>query len=311
MDITFGPVPSRRLGRSLGINNIPPKICSYACVYCQVGKTIKMQIERKKFFTAKDIADSVLKRLKKVRSRRENIDFLTFVSDGEPTLDVELGRSIKALKTFKIPVAVISNGTLVNQEEVRNDLYEADWVSFKVDAAQETTWRKINRPHRKIDLGNMMEGMLVFRKNFNGILATETMLIKGINDSQEALEDITAFLERLKPDFAYISIPTRPPADESVIAADTAAIKRARQMFANRLPRVEVLSGYESNTFTYTGDVRQDILNITAVHPMRKEALIKILQEAGADWNTVEEMLQNKEIKKTAYNGHLFFLRSF
>ncbi|HGY54576.1 MAG TPA: radical SAM protein [Caldithrix abyssi] len=311
MDITFGPVPSRRLGRSLGINNIPPKICSYACIYCQVGKTLKMQIERKKFFEAEDILNSVSKRLREVRKRGESIDFLTFVSDGEPTLDVELGRSIEALKTFQIPIAVISNGTLIDRKEVQNDLYKADWVSFKVDAAEETVWRKINRPHRKLDLAKMMEGMLVFREHLSGILATETMLIKGVNDSQEAIEDITAFLVRLKPDFAYISIPTRPPADESVVAADSVAVERARDMFADQLNRVEVLSGYESNTFTYTGDIRQDILNITAVHPMHKEAVLKILQKAGADWDTVEEMLQNKELKKTEYNGHLFFLRSF
>ena len=311
MDITFGPVPSRRLGRSLGINNIPPKICSYACVYCQVGKTIKMQIERKKFFETDEIFNSVAGRVKQVRNQGENIDFLTFVSDGEPTLDSGLGQGIEALKTLTIPLAVISNGTLIDREDVRDDLSQADWVSLKVDAVGEALWRKINRPHKKLDLDKMLQGMLLFREQFKGILATETMLIKGMNDSEEAIEETAGFLARLKPDFAYISVPTRPPADKNVTAASVETLKMARRMLGERLDRVELLTGYESNTFTYTGDVRQDILNTTAVHPMRKDAVLEILNKAEADWEIVEDMLQKGELKRIEYNGHFFFLRKF
>ncbi|HID40064.1 MAG TPA: radical SAM protein [Calditrichaeota bacterium] len=310
-DITFGPVPSRRLGRSLGLNNIPPKICSYACIYCQVGKTLKMQVERKKFFEVNDIFNAVQERVEQIRKQGEDIDFLTFVSDGEPTLDIELGHSIETLKALNIPVAVISNSTLIDREDVRNDLYKADWVSLKVDAVEETIWRKINRPHRRLDLEQILKGMLVFRKHFNGILVTETMLIKGVNDTKAKIERISRFLSRLKPDFAYLSIPTRPPADKSVAAAAPRKLELAHQIFTQRLDRVELLTGYESNTFSYTGDIRRDIRNITAVHPMRKEAVVEILNKAGADWMIVEDMLHKGELVQTEYNGHLFFLRSF
>ncbi|MCK4893026.1 MAG: radical SAM protein, partial [Calditrichia bacterium] len=175
MDITFGPVPSRRLGRSLGINNIPPKICSYACVYCQLGKTIKMQIERQAFYRSEDILESVRDRVRQILKQQEKIDYLAFVPDGEPTLDINLGINIDAVKNLAIPVAVISNGSLISRPDVRSDLRKADWVSLKVDAVAEELWRAIDRPHGKLNLHQILDGMLVFRSEFKGTLVTETM----------------------------------------------------------------------------------------------------------------------------------------
>ena len=156
IDITFGPVPSRRLGRSLGINNIPPKICSYACVYCQLGKTIKMQVERQTFYHPGTIFQSVRDKVSQVLGQNETIDYLAFVPDGEPTLDINLGKIIDSLKFLDIPVAVISNGSLIADQKVRTDLSGADWVSLKVDAASEDLWRTIDRPHGKLNLHQIM-----------------------------------------------------------------------------------------------------------------------------------------------------------
>ncbi len=143
--IVFGPVPSRRLGRSVGINNIPPKICSYACVYCQLGRTLKMQIERKAYYNVEDIARQVTEKVEDLKDRGEKINYLTFVSDGVPTLDINLGNEIEALKPLGIKIAVITNSSLIFREDVRRELSKADWVSLKLDAVTDEIWRKIDR----------------------------------------------------------------------------------------------------------------------------------------------------------------------
>jgi len=131
--IAFGPVPSRRLGRSLGINNIPPKVCTYSCAYCQAGRTVQMEILRRPFWRLEDITDEVRKRIEISAERGQSIDYLTFVPDGEPTLDINLGLEIDMLKPLGMRLAVISNASLIWNDAVRQDLSRADWVSLKVD----------------------------------------------------------------------------------------------------------------------------------------------------------------------------------
>ncbi len=309
LDITFGPVPSRRLGRSLGINNIPPKICSYACIYCQLGKTIKMQIKRQEFYPPQNILKSVQMRVKQIRRQGETIDYLAFVPDGEPTLDINLGKNLESLRSLGIPIAVISNGSLIGSPAVRKELSKADWVSLKVDAVTDELWRAIDRPHGKLNLHQILDGMLAFRTEFKGTLATETMLLKGINDDESVAREINRFLVRLQPDIAYLSIPTRPPADKNIRPADPASINRTYQIIGSHVDRVELLTGYEGNSFSSTGDVRRDILNITAVHPMRHDAIVEILNKARTDWTTIDKMLQEGEIIQSQFEGHTFFMR--
>lgn len=311
MDITFGPVPSRRLGRSLGINNIPPKVCSYACRYCQLGKTIKMQDKRQTFYEPDTILQSVQDKVKQVLSQDETIDYLALVPDGEPTLDMHLGKIIESLKSLEIPVAVISNGSLITDPAVRNDLSKADWVSLKLDAVTEDLWRTIDRPHGKLNLHQIKDGMLAFGKDFTGTLVTETMMLKGMNDTESDSRETGRFLAQLQPDIAYLSIPTRPPADKNIRPADPDAINCAYQLISRYVSRLELLTGYEGNAFSSTGDVRQDILNITAVHPMRQDAVNEILKKADEDWQLVSVMLQEGEIRQSKFRGHRFFLRNF
>jgi len=145
--LTFGPVPSRRLGRSLGINNIPPKVCTYSCVYCQLGKTYNMMTQLQKYYPPAQIFKEVQEKVKKSKEKEELIDYLTFVPDGEPTLDINLGQEIKLLKSLGIKIAVITNASLLDQERVKENLKEADLVSLKVDSIEEEIWRRVNRPH--------------------------------------------------------------------------------------------------------------------------------------------------------------------
>jgi wyosine [tRNA(Phe)-imidazoG37] synthetase (radical SAM superfamily) len=311
-DVTiFGPVPSRRLGRSLGVNNIPPKICSYSCAYCQVGRTRTLETQRRAFYDPQNILLGVHRRLGKLRRNGERVDFISFVPDGEPTLDHHLGRAVELLKPLGVPVAVISNASLIDREEVRRDLGRADWVSLKIDAASERSWRRLNRPHRSLKLASILEGMLRFRDSFPGRLVTETMLVAGCNDGQEDLDEAARFLERLKPAVAYLSIPTRPPAEMWARAPKESAVITAYQLFASRGLSVELLNSSEGDAFSGGGNAAEDLLAITAVHPMRRQAVQGLLERSGSGWSLMLELLKEGRLVEVEYGGQTYYVRRF
>jgi wyosine [tRNA(Phe)-imidazoG37] synthetase (radical SAM superfamily) len=307
--IAFGPVPSRRLGRSLGINNIPPKICTYACVYCQLGRTIKMQNKRQAFYDPEEILGVVRDKVTNTLDQDEAIDYLTFVPDGEPTLDVNLGVEILALRELGIRIAVISNASLIWREDVRAELMGADWVSLKVDAVRLPTWRRIDRPHGSLTLQAILDGMRIFAKDFKGNLVTETMLVKGVNDSEQDLVEIAEFLGQVQPAAAYLSIPTRPPAEDWVQAAQEESINLAYQLMGERVNRVELLLGYEGNAFSSTGDAEEDILSITAVHPMREDAVVQLLSKSGSNWDLITQLIHQGKLVELQHLGRRYYLR--
>ncbi len=259
----FRPAPSRRLGHSLGINNIPPKACTYSCVYCQLGNTIKMQVVRENFYKAQEIEQDVKQKVREAKEKGDPIDYLTFAPDGEPTLDANLGGKIELLKPLGIKIAIITNASLICREDVREDLGKANWVSLKVDAISEKTWRRIDRGHKSLELKAIVDGMLQFASTFKGELTTETMLIQGINDSYEEIEKIAAFLSELEPNKAYLAIPTSPPAQKRTKAASESAINTAYHLFSQKVSDVEYLIGYEGDAFAFTGKVEDDLLGIT------------------------------------------------
>ncbi len=306
---TFGPVPSRRLGRSLGINNIPPKVCSYACVYCQVGRTLRMRTDRQTFYPPDELVAEVFAAVDRSREAGEQIDFLSFVPDGEPTLDVNLGREIELLRPLEIGLAVITNSSLISRPDVRADLMNVDWVSLKFDAVREDVWRRINAPRADLDLTEIQEGARRFADEYRGRLVTETMLIEGLNDDVALLEELADFLAELHPEVSYLSIPTRPPARDWVHAPDEEVLARAWHVFDRKIESVEVLAGYEGDTFTSSGRFEEDLLAITSVHPMREAAVRALLERTGNDWSVVRALLGRGELVKTNYAGHTYFSR--
>jgi wyosine [tRNA(Phe)-imidazoG37] synthetase (radical SAM superfamily) len=308
--IAFGPVPSRRLGKSLGINNIPPKTCTYSCIYCQLGRTNNMTIKRQAFYKPENILREVEKKVHEVYLRNEGIDYLAFVPDGEPTLDINIGEEINLLKRIDIPIAVITNASLLWLDEVKENLMEADFVSLKIDAVNQDLWKNINRPHKDLKLNIILEGIKEFTKMFKGTIVSETMLINNIKYDYE-LEEIASFLAELsKLDKAYVAIPTRPPAEKWVKPAKEEVINEAFQVFSKKIGnKVEYLIGYEGNAFISTGNVREDLLGITAVHPMRKEAITEFLKRAKADWGIVEELLQQEKLIEIEYEGKKYYMR--
>ncbi len=309
--ITFGPIPSRRLGRSLGINNIPPKICTYSCVYCQIGKTSNMKIQPQVFYPPSKIFNEVQKKVEKSREKGEPIDYLTFVPDGEPTLDINLGKEIKLIKSLGIKIAVITNASLIDQEQVRENLKEADLVSLKVDSIEEEIWRKVNHPHRSLSLKSILDGILEFSRIFKGKIITETMLIKDVNDNSQNIKKVADFLAKLKPSRSYLSLPIRPPADSWVESSSEEVVNRSYHLFKEKVDQVECLIGYEGNAFAFTGEVEEDILSITSVHPMREEALKDFLERAKSDWSIVERLIKQGKLVESEYEGHKFYIRKF
>jgi len=305
----YGPVPSRRLGHSLGINNIPPKVCTYSCVYCQVGKTTKMEIHRRNFYRTDEIIKEVKKKIESAEKKGETVDYLSFVPDGEPTLDINIGDEIDLLRPLGIKIAIITNASLIWDGNVRNDLSKADWVSLKIDAVGKDIWHKINRPHRLLKLEAILEGELKFANIFKGELTTETMLIQGINDREKEIRKIADFLAELKPDKAYIAVPTRPPAEKEVKPANEQIINTAYQIFSKKLSNVEYLIGYEGNAFAFTENVEDDLLGITSVHPMREEGVNEFLSKTGSSWNIIQKLIEEKKLIETKYQGKKFYMR--
>lgn len=309
--LSFGPIPSRRLGRSLGINNIPPKVCTYSCVYCQLGHTNKMQIERQNFYKSEEILKDAQKKVETVRKLYEPIDYITFVPDGEPTLDINLGHEIDLLsrKNFGIKIAVITNTSLIWRSDVREDLMKADLVSLKIDSTRERIWTKVNRPISNLRLASILDGAINFAEDFDGKLITETMLINGVNDSEDHMKEVSDFIANLKPAKAYLSIPIRPPAEKWVKPPREEKINRIYQIFKKKVEGVEYLIGYEGNAFAFTGDIREDLLSITSVHPMREDAVRKFLERGKTKWSIIQKMIEQDELKEIEYEGKKFYMR--
>lgn len=307
--IAFGPVPSRRLGRSLGINNIPPKSCSYSCIYCQVGATPRQEIEPRTFFNPDVIVQAVTAQVEAARANNEPVDYLTFVPDGEPTLDANLGTTIDLLRPLDIRIAVISNASLLWKDSVSRILNKADWVSLKIDTVDENTWHTINQPHPELKLPTVLQSIQHFADSYQGTLCTETMLVAGINDSPQSLEGVAEFLSTIQPHTAYLAAPIRPPTQNNVHIASESVFVSAYETLRAKVKNVQYLIGYEGDTFTATGDPKRDLLAITAVHPMREESVKQFLATADLDWSFVDNLIRKNELIEVSFAGRRFYIR--
>jgi wyosine [tRNA(Phe)-imidazoG37] synthetase (radical SAM superfamily) len=307
--IAFGPIPSRRLGRSLGVNTIPAKVCSYACRYCQVGPTTELRMEPRAFFAPEEIRRAVATHLEEIRAAGQDADYLTIVPDGEPTLDLGLGRTIAALRELGVPVAVITNSSLLSRAEVRARLVGADLVSVKVDSVVAPVWRRVNGPHRALQLTEVLAGIRAFAAAYGGELISETMLVAGLNDTEESLVATADFLAGVAPRTAFLGVPIRPPAVAGSRVPDESRLVSAHEIYAARLPDVELLTGHEVGAFAHTGDAREDLLAITAVHPMREVAVGDLLARNGAGWELVAGLVADGTLRVVEHAGVRFYLR--
>ena len=306
--LVYGPVPSRRLGRSLGLNNIPYKYCSYSCIYCQVGRTTKMQVEPAVFYRPEALLRETEARIEKVGGDDHAIDYISFVPDGEPTLDKNLGTLISMLKRqLRYPVAVITNGSLLWREEVAEAVSLADWVSVKVDSVVESMWRRINRPDRRLEFPTVLEGIRAFASRYRGELVSETMLVDRQNTDPDELAALAKFLSGFSPKTAYLSVPSRPPTESSVRIPDAEQLSRAQRAFEDAGLNVFGLTHYEGDQFTATVDTAQNILSIAAVHPLREDALRRILERSNAEWRLVEQLIAEGRLQKNIHDRKTYY----
>jgi wyosine [tRNA(Phe)-imidazoG37] synthetase (radical SAM superfamily) len=255
------------------------------------------------------IVRQVGQRLEAVHAQGETVDYLTFVPDGEPTLDIHLSAAIDALRPLGLPIAVITNALLIWRPEVRVALGRADWVSVKVDSVDEATWRRINRPHPDLKLPDILDGIRSFARSFAGTLVSETMLLADVNDGPAELTNLGNFLRDAGIARAYLAIPHRPPAVPSVHGPSEAMVNRAYQILCGLGLEVELLTAYEGDAFAFSGDLRRDILAITAVHPLRESALRALVDKSGGGMALIQALVADGDLKPVDYAGETFYVR--
>lgn len=275
MQHVFGPVPSRRLGKSLGVDPVPFKTCNWNCVYCQLGRTTPLTNERKEFFPADEIISEVSAAL--ASHEGGEIDWVTFVGSGETTLHSGLGRMIREVKAMTpLPVAVITNGSLLHLAEVREELLPADAVLPTLDAGNEALYRAINRPWPDLTLDSLVEGLVAFRRVYRGKLWVEVMLVRGWNDTEPALREIAALLGRIEPDEVHVNLPTRPPAEPWVLPPDAEGLMRATAILGDKAH--VVLEAHGEFDLTGCKNAAEAVIAIITRHPMAEEDLLASLE---------------------------------
>lgn len=300
----FGPVPSRRLGLSLGVSPIPESCCNYSCVYCQLGLTRNMTNTRSDFFPLKEIIDEFKEYLK----RGTTFDVVSIVGEGEPTLYLMLEELILSLKELTDkPVVVITNGSLLYMEEVRKALYNADIVLPSMDGYNEVTFKKINRPYGKIKYQEAIDGLKEFSENFKGELWLEIMLMKGLNDSEEQILGYKKLLDEIQYERLYINTPVRPPAEENIEEID----KKTMEFAENNLGGISIdlisSQGFSSDI----NDHKAAVKSIIKRHPMNQMEIYSFLESRGCDQEEREKIIIDlKDDKKVAvkeYKGYNTF----
>ncbi len=305
----FGPVPSRRLGRSLGVNNVIGKTCTYDCVYCQAGRTEDLTIRRRRFYDPEWLVDQVLSRVDELEKRGERIDYVTFVPNGEPSLDINVGREASAIKEAGLRVAIISNGSLLWMDDVRSDLGVFDLVSVKLDAITPRLWRVINRPHQNLSIKEIINGMKAFSETFSGELLTETMLINYIDYAIEA-KLLAETIASLKPSRVYIMVPVRPPAEQYVEPPGTETVLHVYETFRERIgDKVYLLTSPEEGSFIALGNAEKEILSIISVHPLRLDQVVEILKKYGVGMDVVDKLVSRGLAAIIEYMGRKYLVR--
>jgi wyosine [tRNA(Phe)-imidazoG37] synthetase (radical SAM superfamily) len=275
MKYVFGPVPSRRLGQSLGVDPVPLKTCNWNCIYCQLGRTLPLINERKEYFPREEMIGEVEQAL--ASHKPGEIDWVTFVGSGETTLHAGIGWLIRQVKALtEIPVAVITNGSLLYRPEVRQELSIADAVLPTLDAGNPALFRKINRPHPEVSFSRLIDGLAAFRDEYQGKLWVEVMLIRGINDDEAALREIATMFREIHPDEIHLLLPTRTPAENWVQPAEEESMLRAHAILGEDAHVVHPSQG----TFDLSGAESpvDALISIISRHPMREDQLMEALR---------------------------------
>jgi wyosine [tRNA(Phe)-imidazoG37] synthetase (radical SAM superfamily) len=302
-NLIYGPVPSRRLGLSLGVDLVPYKICSYNCIYCQIGKTPVTTLERKPYIPSDAILSQLFDRL------REGIqpDYITLGGSGEPTLNTEIPYIIERIKSFTdIPLAVLTNGSILMDEHVRNDICGADVVLPSFDACDENIFLRINRPHASLDFISVANGLIEFRNIFHGKIWLEIFVVKGINDTESAIRKFKKWTDQFKPDKIHLNTAVRPTAEIDVETVSEDILNYFCDILGNT---AEVVASFKKKTTdNEMVDSEKELLSLLNRRPCTLEDISSGL---GIHLNEiikhVEPMIANKNIEVVHINGKMFY----
>jgi len=299
----YGPVPSRRLGLSLGVDLVPYKVCSYDCVYCQIGRTPETTLERRPYVKADIIASQLERRL----DAGARPDYITLGGSGEPTLNSDIGRIIKDIQHISdIPVALLTNGSLFNDPEVRNDICRADVVLPSFDACDADIFLKINRPHANIRFEDTANGLIKFRQEYKGLIWLELFFVDGINADVETVKRYLPWMEKFKPDKIHLNTAVRPTAESGISPLSEATLMG----FAGILgEKAEVIAAFSrSKTDQHIMDIRNAILNMLSRRPCTLEDMAAGL---GLHPNEIlkhlDPLIGGKQVKYSKVEGRIFY----
>lgn len=289
----FGPVPSRRLGMSLGVDLVPPKVCSLDCVYCEVGKTTELTLNRRTY-----IDSAALKaELEDYFANRPSPDYITFSGSGEPTLHVDIGAILQFIKDRQpeVPVAVLTNGTLLSNPAVRKEILPADLVLPSLDGATERTFRRINRPAKGLTAASCIDGLIAFRKEFSGTIWLEIFILPGYNDDEAELRALRDAIVRIAPDTVQLNTLDRPGTVPNLRGATLAELQRVKEFW--QLDRVEIIAAAANRkrSQSYRSDTETAILETIARRPCTIEDLTAILGLHANEVNKYLDVLDNED----------------
>ncbi|MEW6266340.1 MAG: radical SAM protein [Thermodesulfobacteriota bacterium] len=302
----FGPVPSRRLGLSLGLDLVPAKTCTLDCLYCEIGRTTVKTLERRSWNMADELEAELAGLLPECEAR---LDYVTLAGSGEPTLNLELGSIIERVKRLtEVPLAVLTNGTLLSRPDVRRDLAGADLVIPSLDSALEDTFRRLNRPAAGLDLSEYIEGLIAFRQGYKGRVWLEILLVSGVNDGPEELAALKAVVDRLEPDLVQLNTVYRPPAYDGAKALSAEALAGAADFFG---PLAEPVTAFKrGRNAEQTGETEKDILALLARRPCTAQDVSHAL---GLDLTRVLPLLRgltrSGRVLAETHNRETFYRR--
>jgi wyosine [tRNA(Phe)-imidazoG37] synthetase (radical SAM superfamily) len=308
--LIFGPVKSRRLGRSLGIELVPKKVCTMNCIYCEVGKTTNLTLERKEYYPWDLIERSILQ----AKEIEDTFDVLTFTGSGEPSLNIHFEKALRlAKKIIKKPVAVLTNATLLDIPSIRSALAEVDIVLPSLDAGNPETFKKINRPHPKIELKTIIENLKKLREEMKGEMWLEILFVEGINDSEKDLKDLKSAIDYINPHKVQLNTVVRPPAFEKAKPLSFEKLKKIAEFLGERVEIIVDKERLEKAVETFKDlekeKIKEMIFNYLKRRPSTLEELssaLKIEKEVLED--ILKIFISQDKVKEKLHEGKKFFI---
>lgn len=308
--LIFGPVKSRRLGRSLGIELVPKKVCTMNCIYCEVGKTTNLTLKRKEYYPWDLIERSILQ----AKEIEDTFDVLTFTGSGEPSLNIHFEKALRlAKKIIKKPVAVLTNATLLDIPSIRSALAEVDIVLPSLDAGNPETFKKINRPHPKIELKTIIENLKKLREEMKGEMWLEILFVEGINDSEKDLKDLKSAIDYINPHKVQLNTVVRPPAFEKAKPLSFEKLKKIAEFLGERVEIIVDKERLEKAVETFKDlekeKIKEMIFNYLKRRPSTLEELssaLKIEKEVLED--ILKIFISQDKVKEKLHEGKKFFI---